>query len=151
MLNFGFSGHGRGETNIAELLATIDASVFVLDYDHNAPDEEHLEKTHEPFFKILRNAHPEMPVVMVSRPDGSETPDGVARRKIIRRTYQNAREGGDANVYFVDGSTLFGKTNRDACTVDGCHPNDLGFLRMAEAIFPAVTRGLGNLARNIIG
>jgi hypothetical protein len=143
MLNFGFSGSGCGETNIAELLATIDASVFVIDYDHNAPNEKHLAKTHEPFFNILRKSHPDMPVVMVSRPDSSETPEGVARRKIIRQTYENARAEGDANVYFVDGITLFGKTDRDACTVDGCHPNDIGFLRMAEGIYPAVKQGLG--------
>ncbi len=74
--------------------------------------------------------------------NSSEVPDGVARRGIIRRTYENARDIGDANVYFVDGSTLFGKTDRDACTIDGCHPNDLGFLRMAEGIFPAVKQGL---------
>ncbi|MFQ9872350.1 MAG: hypothetical protein ACLRVT_04860 [Oscillospiraceae bacterium] len=28
--------------------------------------------------------------------------------------------------------------DRDACTVDGCHPNDLGFYRMAHTLRPVV-------------
>ena len=37
-------------------------------------------------------------------------------------------------MYFIDGERLFKDENRDACTVDGCHPNDAGFVRMAEVI-----------------
>ena len=47
----------------------------------------------------------------------------------------------DKNVYFVDGKKMFGKEDRDMCTVDGSHPNDLGFLRMADMVEP-VLRGL---------
>ncbi len=39
-------------------------------------------------------------------------------------------------------ATLFdGPFARD-CTVDGCHPNDLGFSRMALKIAPAISRVL---------
>ncbi len=34
--------------------------------------------------------------------------------------------------------------DRDACTVDGCHPNDLGFYRMGKAICPIVEKALKN-------
>lgn len=27
---------------------------------------------------------------------------------------------------------------RDACTVDGCHPNDLGFYRIAQGMLPTL-------------
>jgi lysophospholipase L1-like esterase len=33
---------------------------------------------------------------------------------------------------------LFGGENRDCCTADGCHPNDAGFLRMAEVVYPVL-------------
>jgi len=56
--------------------------------------------------------------------------DDIARRDVIRQTYENAVKAGDKHVWFIDGETLFGKEDRDACTVDGCHPNDLGFYRM---------------------
>ena len=50
------------------------------------------------------------------------------------KTYLNAIERGDENVYFVDGASIFDGENPNSCTVDGCHPTDLGFLRMAQSI-----------------
>lgn len=43
-------------------------------------------------------------------------------------------ENGDKNVYFIDGYSLFPDVARHDCTVDGCHPNDLGMYFMAERI-----------------
>ena len=40
---------------------------------------------------------------------------------------------GDKNVYFIDGPTLMDLAKNDG-TVDGDHPNDLGFYSMANAI-----------------
>lgn len=137
--NFGFSGNAKGEPAMANLLAEFDASIFFLDYDHNAPTVEHLQKTHEPFFKVLRGAHPQMPVVFITKPDFESNPaENAQRRAIVYATYQNALAAGDKRVWFVDGATLFGKQDRDACTVDGCHPNDLGFYRMAQTLRPVV-------------
>jgi hypothetical protein len=44
------------------------------------------------------------------------------------------KEEGDENVYFIGGDQLFAGEDADSCTVDGCHPNDLGFYRMARGI-----------------
>jgi len=63
-------------------------------------------------------------------------------REIIRQTYQNALDAGDKNVYFVDGEKLFGTDLRDCCTVDGCHPNDLGFYRMYKCVLPVLKEAL---------
>ncbi len=138
-LNLGFAGNGRGEASMAEYIASLSMRVFVLDYDHNAPDAEHLQKTHEPFFRTVRKAHPELPIVLLSKPDFDAHPDMNARRRsIIRATYERAVAEGDRHVVFVDGASLFGSTDRDMCTVDGTHPNDLGFFRMAEALYPVL-------------
>ena len=51
-------------------------------------------------------------------------------------TYENAIARGDENVFFLDGETLFGNEDADLCTVDACHPNDLGHYRMAMGILP---------------
>lgn len=143
LVNLGFSGSAKGEPEIAELISQIDMSAFVMDYDHNAPNAEELEKTHEIFFRIIRKAHPELPVIIVSMPDFDNSPKEKSyRRSIIYATYKNAFDSGDKNVYFIDGETLFGAKNRDSCTVDGCHPNDLGFMRMAENIYPVVKKAL---------
>ncbi len=143
LINYGFSGSARGEQEMARLIARIPMRVLVYDYDHNAPSVEHLAATHALFFATIRTARPDLPVVMVGRPDFDGNPaDSRARREIIRGTYDQARANGDARVLFVDGETLFGASDRDACTVDGCHPNDLGFMRMAEAIRPVLATAL---------
>lgn len=142
-INLGFSGSGRGEECMARYISSLSMSAFVLDYDHNAPTLEHLAGTHEPFFRIVREARPDLPVIIVSKPDFDTQPhDSAARRKIIYETYLHAISRGDKKVAFVDGETLFGKTDRDMCTVDGVHPNDLGFLRMADGLEPILRQFL---------
>ncbi len=143
-VNYGFSGHAMGEDAMADIIAKRDFSCFIYDYDHNAPSTEHLLNTHEPFFQKIRAAHPDMPVFMLSRPDYDNAPELSKRnREVIRKTYANAIERGDKNVYFLDGESFFGTLGRDMCTVDGCHPNDLGFYRMAEAVYGAILKVMG--------
>ena len=66
----------------------------------------------------------------------------ILRRDIIYQTYRHAVESGDKHVYFIDGATLFGRKNRHDCTVDRCHPNDLGFYRMYKHVLPVLKKGL---------
>ena len=143
-VNLGFSGSARGEEHMARYIAGLAMSAFILDYDHNAPDTAHLAATHERFYRIVRQAQPTLPIVMVSKPDGDADPrQRAARREIIRATYERARAAGDERVWFVDGETLFGTDDRDACTMDGTHPNDLGFYRMAKGLLPVMKEALG--------
>ncbi len=144
MVNLGFSGSALGEPALAEAISEIDASVFVMDYDHNAPTAEHLKNTHEKMFRFIRQRHPDMPVVFVTKTDYDNDPQaGELRKQVIRGTYQNAKDDGDKKVWFVDGQTLYGSQDRDACTVDGCHPNDLGFYRIANGIYPYIKEAAG--------
>lgn len=132
-INLGFSGSARAEDEIAEYISKLQMSAFVYDYDHNAPTAEHLNNTHEKMFKIIRNANPDLPIIMLSRPKFSLSEDEEKRLDIIKATYQNAIDSGDNNVYLIDGRNLM-KTAKDEGTVDGCHPNDLGFMSMAEEL-----------------
>ena len=142
-INLGFSGNAKGEPVMAEYIASLDMSVFVMDYDHNAPTPEQLEETHEKFFEIIRKANPELPVVFITKPDFKFSPEyGAKRREIIYKTYTNAIAKGDKKVWFIDGEKLWGDTDWDCCTMDRCHPNDLGFMRMAEAVLPTLEEAL---------
>lgn len=138
--NYGFSGSAHGEKAFAEYIASLkDISAFVLDYDHNTKDAQELADTHEAFFKIIRAAHPDLPILMMSKPDVDKV--GVQaeeRMQIIHNTYQNAKNAGDTKVWFLDGGKFFGEYGRAECTVDGCHPNALGFMRMAENVYPVL-------------
>lgn len=144
--NFGFSGSGKAEDNIVEYLAAQEASVFVMDYDHNAPNADYLRATHEKMYRKLRAAHPHMPIIMVSRPDDYTRPhiyrDLCRRREVVFDTFRKAQEEGDRLVCYIDGESLFAGLPRCDCTVDGTHPNDLGFYGMAKVIGDAVARYL---------
>ncbi|MBE7055904.1 MAG: hypothetical protein E7388_00485 [Ruminococcaceae bacterium] len=136
--NFGFSGAAMGEEIMAEYIASLNPEIFIYDYDHNAPTKEHLEKTHKPFFDKFRSKRPYTPVVMLTMPNFDFHEEGNIRREIIKETYKEALKSGDKNVYFVDGETFFGEKDRELCTIDMIHPNDLGFYRMAQAIKPVI-------------
>lgn len=133
-INLGFSGSGRAEPGLVKYMAGLKMAAFVSDYDHNAPDADYLAATHEPMYRAIRAQQPALPYIIVSRQDFKSGDDAL--RSIVMETYRKAVAEGDRNVYFVDGAGLFAGAAWDACTVDGCHPNDLGFYRMAQGMLP---------------
>ena len=151
-INLGFSGNCCGEDAVVDYMSDLDISVFVCDYDHNAPNAEHLAKTHEKMFLKFREKSPDLPVIFITAPtflenDPTKLPNGFsfdwsARRDVIYRTYRNAKGRGDQNVYFIDGWSLYDGRDRDSCSVDATHPNDLGFFRMAQTIEPVLQTAL---------
>ena len=134
ILNYGFSGNARGNLDIAEYIFDKNPCVFVFDYDHNAPDTELLRNTHEPFFKKIRKAFPNVPIIIMSMPDFGFYTDTDERKSIIKSTYENAVNSGDKLISFIDGSEYFPKEVLYDCTVDATHPNDMGFHYMALRI-----------------
>ena len=124
-INLGFSGNGKAEDAIIDYMASLNMSAFVSDYDHNSPSASHLETTHKRLYEGIRRAHPDIPYIMISRPDFDVGyNDSIERRRVIFDTYSYARSLGDKNVYFIDGESIFRGEYRDMCTVDNCHPND---------------------------
>ena len=141
--NLGFSGSARAELPLADYIAdNFDMSIFVYDYDHNAPDVDFLKATHEPFFLRLREKCPTLPVIMMSRPL-AVYPKNDARRATIKATYDNAVARGDKNVYFIDGESYFLGEDAYRCLIDTIHPNDYGFTLMARRIEPVIKNILG--------
>ena len=150
-VNLGFSGSGKGEPEMAEYIALQPMSLFFLDYDHNAPAPEYLAKTHEAFFLTIREKNPELPIIMASETDTAKTPqkaeDILHRRDVIMRTYHNALNRGDRRVMLIDGTEVFKEASKlgvspDSCTVDGIHPNDLGFACMAKVFGDVISKML---------
>ncbi len=138
IINLGFSGSAMGEQVMADYLASLNPSIFFLDYDHNSPTVESLTNTHYNLYSTIREKHPLTPIVFTSKPDFENDKNASVRRDLIKNNFLKAKNQGDNNIYFIDGETLFGSKDRDACTVDGCHPTDLGFYRMAETIYPTL-------------
>jgi hypothetical protein len=136
--NIGFSGMAKGEKAITEWMATLPMSIFVCDYDHNAPTIDHLKDTHYRMYEIIREKNPDVPYIMVTRPDYwtmiRDQEDILKRRDVIMSSYLKARATGDKNVYFIDGLSFNVAPNQYDTSVDAVHPNDMGFVRMASTI-----------------
>ncbi|MBQ1966169.1 MAG: SGNH/GDSL hydrolase family protein [Clostridia bacterium] len=141
----GFSGSARGEPEMARYLGEVckTASAFVCNYDWNAAALEHLERTHLPLYRAVREANPDLPILLLSEPEFVLNPAKMLPRlEVIRKTYFIATSEGDENIWFLPGNTIYEGDHWDTCTVDGCHPNDLGFYRMAMAMEPYLRKML---------
>ncbi len=134
-INLGFSGSAKAEKPMMKYLAGLDMSIFVYDYDYNAPSVEYLRETHYKGYRTIRDKNPELPIILCTMPN-YDRHDGEPkkRRNVILSTYARALAEGDRHIYFVDGKKVYTHFNEDGCSVDNSHPNDLGFYRMAEAV-----------------
>lgn len=141
-INLGVSGNAKGEPLMAEYAASIDSSVFVCDYDHNAPTVEHLQNTHYNFYKTYRSLRPKTPIIFMSKPIFDDDIDNTNQRfKVIKATYDRAKKEGDTNVYLVDGRKFYpDKIIGESCHVDFSHPNDLGHYFMAKAVYKVIKK-----------
>lgn len=139
-INLGFSGNGRGEQELARLICEIEGmELLVLDYVPNVTFEEYRD-TLPAFLDIVRTEHPDIPILVVSgiryamdAYQSSIRSKREACRDFGRKTVTARRKSGDAAIAFLNGDTLLGRDHEE-CTVDGIHPTDLGFMRIAEAM-----------------
>ena len=132
-INLGFSGSARGEREIADYISSLNMSMFVYDYDHNSPSIEHYRETYEPMFRKIRDANPDLPIICMGRPQYYLNDNIRQRLEIIEQTVENSRARGDDKVWMITGPELMSLTDGEG-NVDGCHPTDLGFLSMANAL-----------------
>ncbi|HPN60588.1 MAG TPA: SGNH/GDSL hydrolase family protein [Bacilli bacterium] len=144
-LNFGFSENAFGEIALASIFKTIDnVSLFIIDYEANAGTNGKMAQTLEAFIKELRTTHPLTPIAVLSRIKylfDDIHPEKGAMRECIRLFQENLvkrlRKQGDLNLWYIDGSTLLGDQYHEY-TIDSIHPNDLGFMKIADNLEPII-------------
>jgi len=148
VINLAFSGNGRMDAEVADLLAELDASVFVIDCLPNMDGTAVAERT-EPLVHRLREAHPETPIVLVEDRTYANTPFLPSRRQrhdssraALRDAYKRLTAAGVENLHYVEGENLLGDDGE--ATTDSSHPSDLGMMRMAEALAPVLEPLLEN-------
>lgn len=138
VVNLGFSGSGKMEAAMAEIIAELDAQVFVMDCLWNMSPEQVDERV-EPFVQAVRKKHPETPILLVEDSNvraRTPTTKGARLKAIFDRLSPT-----DKNLHFLSAKDLLG-TDAEG-TVDGCHPNDIGMLRHADATTPVLRKILG--------
>jgi lysophospholipase L1-like esterase len=143
VINLGFAGNGWGEPEVAGLAGEIGASLFVLDYAANC-DPARLRKTLPGFVRVLRQRHPETPILLVSCLAFSQygfVADTRAalesKRNIMLEFYSAQRKRGEKNIHFADGFGLlpFGSDN---ALVDGVHPTNHGYAVISQRLAPII-------------
>lgn len=148
-VNLGFSGNGLGEPELARLINQISGTSFIiLDYEGNA--RKSIINTLGPFVDILRERHPQTPILIMSKIrfardiDGSDAYESLMSLRDFQINLVNDRKtAGDENIYFLDGSKVLGDDYFE-CMVDGIHPSDLGSQRIADALLLAIREILSN-------
>ncbi|MBN8627361.1 MAG: SGNH/GDSL hydrolase family protein [Planctomycetes bacterium] len=146
VINLGFSGNGKMEPEIAQLLAELDPSVYVIDALPNM-EAALVKERAETFVRTLREARPTTPIILVedrtyadahwiaSRRERNET-----SRREFRAAYDRLVKSGISGLTYIEGNQLLRSDGED--TVDGSHPTDLGFMRYADVVAPYIAKVL---------
>jgi hypothetical protein len=149
IINLGFSGNGRMEPETVELVAEIDAAIYVVDCLPNLSTGAEVAERTPKLVEILRKKRPETPIVLI---ENLNYPNAMFeqikqqkyqdKNKALRRVYQNLIQSGVKNIRYVRGENLIGADGE--ATVDGIHPTDLGFMRIADVLEPILKKALRN-------
>ncbi|MEZ4995569.1 MAG: SGNH/GDSL hydrolase family protein, partial [Saprospiraceae bacterium] len=142
LINLAFSGNGRLETEVVELVNEISPKVFVLDCLPNLnnattyPDEDLRQRVMKTV-RSLREKHPQTPILLVDHAgytDGSVMPEreiSYLRTNLVQQAaFADLKAEGIEDLFYLSREEI-GLTLDDM--VDGTHPNDLGMQHYAAA------------------
>lgn len=139
VINLGFSGSGRMEAGVVDVLAELDPALFVIDCLWNIGDQRspEIESRVTHLATTLRQRRPNVPIVFVGQSDirVDRHPTGPTRAQ--ERAVQALQARGLPGLHLIPGNLLVGFDTEG--TVDGVHPNDLGMMRHADALAPVLS------------
>ncbi|MEI6050169.1 MAG: SGNH/GDSL hydrolase family protein [Bacteroidota bacterium] len=142
-INMGFSGSGTFDLPVGEAMCETDASLYAIDCNPNTQTELIYDRAIE-LVKLLKKKRPEVPVLLVEAfyyENGfvKQEESGNEKKNIeLQRAFKTLKESGIKELYYKKGDGLIGYDHEG--TVDGVHPNDLGMMRIAESLKPAIQK-----------
>lgn len=142
VVNLGFSGSARLDPEMARLMASADASLYVIDALPNCTSEILQERLVD-FYNILRDAHPETPILFVESPmfpaarHSVEVFDTLTKKNEVFRAIYDTIAASDPNVYFMTADEVL--SNPEA-TVDNYHFTDTGFADFARNTYNIIVK-----------
>ena len=146
VVNLGFSGSGTLDMEVADLMAEIDASAYVIDCLPNLRGELVAARA-APFVRRLRSLRPDVPIILVedrTYADAMFNAGKAARNHENRAALKAARDEltaeGVERLFYIEGDRLLGDDGE--ATVDSSHPTDLGFMRHADVFEPVLRSAL---------
>ena len=147
VINLGFSGNARLDYEIAEYITKVrNPALIVLDYVPNSSAKLINEKG-ERFFRIIRDAFPDVPVILVEDPTFPHTifdqrmlEEVTSKNEAQRALYKKLKKDGEKRLYYVSTEGLIGDDGE--ATVDGVHFTDLGMMRYVDKMLPVMRKAL---------
>lgn len=151
-INLGFSGNGKGEKELAEACAEIDACCYVMDFCQNNRTAAELQEVYAPFLQTIRDRRPDTPIVCITTIFSTAevwnpASEHEKMREVIRKAVADRSRAGDRKIGLVEGYDLLGPDHRIGL-VDATHPNDIGFMMMADGLTIALGHVLGLRGKN---
>ena len=147
VINLGFSGNALLDMEIAELMASVeDPGLYVLDYVPNASAQA-IDEVGEQFFRIIRDAHPEVPVVFIEDVifphtifDNKILEEVTKKNVVQKRLFKKLKKSGEKRIYYISAEGMIGDDGE--ATVDAIHFTDLGAMRYVDHVLPVIKRAL---------
>jgi len=146
VINLGFSGNGRMEKEVGALLAELAPAVYVIDCLPNM-DAASVRERAVPLVRQLREARPEVPIVLVEDRSftnawalASRREHHEASRAALKEAHETLLKSGVKKLFYLEGEHLLGDDSEGA--TDGSHPSDLGFMRQADRFEPVLREAL---------
>jgi len=141
LINLGFSGNARLDSEVIDLMSEIEAKVFVLDCLPNLasaefPPEMIKNKILTAVTK-LRQQRKFTPILLIQHDGYADAEIDTNRKKLYAEVnaiqevaFNQLKAAGIDNIYLLSKEDI-GQTMD--CTVDGTHPSDLGMMHYADA------------------
>ncbi len=146
IINLGFSGMGKMDLYMADVMAELDCKVFVIDALPNM-DPELVRKNALPFLRRLRELRPDTPFVLMEEPDRSNDwvyPEQHKRtsgnRSALKKVFRQLQAEGENNILYLKGYGLTGYDGEGS--IDGIHPGDVFVERMYKKLLPVLRTAL---------
>jgi len=142
LINLGFSGNGRLEEEVINLITEIEAKVYVLDCLPNLGTNKNrtMEEVQQLIIAAvegIREKHPLTPILLVEHAGYADGQTNIDRfnnytslNKTLRISFAQLKTGGLKNIYLLPKSEI--ALHMDSF-VDGTHPTDLGMMQYALA------------------
>lgn len=146
VMNLGFSGNGRMDAAVGELLNELDPAAIVIDCLPNMGPSDVTAKC-EPLVKQLRAKHATIPIILVEDRRYTNSWITPAKAKFhddnhaaLKAAFDKLQADKVTNLHYIGGDALYG-TDAEGAN-DASHATDLGFMRQADVFEPVLRQAL---------